>query len=157
MESDCKQNVKREHAINKEQDLSREDTFHLGAKVIIKNNDGKILVLKCDKKTKSYWDLPGGRIHVGSTLEETAQREVAEETGIADLANVHFLGMVPPTVRATLSSGLNIGIIYAFFEATVNQVTVTLSHEHQGYEWVTADEAVKRVGYMGATSFLLQE
>ena len=132
-----------------------EDFFHLGAKVIITNPLGKILVLKCEKKGRSYWDLPGGRIHVGSTLEETAQREVEEETGITVLHDLHFIAMVLQTFRITLKDGQNIGLIYAFFKANVNDnIVVTLSDEHQGYEWVTKDEAASRVDYMGATPYL---
>ncbi len=151
---DCKLDDKCKRETTRQQNVSKEDIFHLGAKVIIKNRDNKILVLRCENKTETYWDLPGGRIHVGCTLEETAVREVIEETGITNLENLHFLEMVPPTIRVTLADGQNVGIIFAFFEATVDDAVITLSDEHQGYEWVTADEATKRVSCMGASSLL---
>ena len=149
---DCKLDNKCTKEIKKQQDVSKEDIFHLGAKVIIKNKDNKILVLRCENKTEPYWDLPGGRIRVGCTLQETAVRDVMEKTGIVNLDNLHFLEMVSPTIRVTLADGQNIGLIYAFFEATVHDAIITLSDEHQGYEWVTSDEAIKRVSYMGASS-----
>ncbi len=135
---------------------SPEDIFHLGAKVIIKNAEDKILILKCEKKDKSltYWDLPGGRVQVGGTLEETALREVEEETGITTLKYLSFLGMVLQTFRITLADGEKVGLIYAFYSATVINTNIILSHEHQVYEWVTPQEAIERVGYMGATPYL---
>ena len=65
-----------------------EDIFNLGIKAIIKNSEGKILLLRVNldqlqvKDKGAYWDIPGGRIHKGSTVEETLKREVEEETGI---------------------------------------------------------------------------
>lgn len=52
-----------------------EDVFHLGVKAIIQNTDGKILLLKVNlKKLKAfngeaYWDIPGGRIKQGDSVE----------------------------------------------------------------------------------------
>lgn len=42
-----------------------EDIFHLGIKALIRNNDGKILLLQVNPqklrgKQTDYWDLPGG-------------------------------------------------------------------------------------------------
>lgn len=68
-----------------------EDCFHLGIKALIRNSEGKLLLLKVNPaqlrnhEGDPYWDLSGGRIHRGSTIEETLRREVAEETGITSL------------------------------------------------------------------------
>lgn len=64
-----------------------EDSFHLGIKALIRNSDGKALLLKVNKEQlkgysgEAYWDIAGGRIHKNSTVEETLRREVEEETG----------------------------------------------------------------------------
>jgi hypothetical protein len=48
-----------------------EDFFHLGIKALIKNADGKILLLKVntaklkDFHGEPYWDIPGGRVQNG--------------------------------------------------------------------------------------------
>ncbi|MGC9323683.1 MAG: NUDIX hydrolase [Desulfomonilia bacterium] len=46
-------------------------------------SQGRVLLVKRGSEpNKGRWALPGGRIHLGETLQEAAQREVLEETGI---------------------------------------------------------------------------
>ncbi len=48
--------------------------------------DGKVLLgLREDRPSKiyrNYWDLPGGRIEAGETVNEALEREFYEETGL---------------------------------------------------------------------------
>lgn len=51
-----------------------------GATVIVAK-DGKLLLnLRSDTKT---WGIPGGALELGERLEETARRELKEETGLS--------------------------------------------------------------------------
>lgn len=55
----------------------------LTADVIIENEDGSIVLVK--RKNKPYkkeWSLPGGKMDDDETIEQTAVREVREETGL---------------------------------------------------------------------------
>lgn len=48
-------------------------------------NDGKILLVKKSKDDPSHpneWEIPGGRIEFGETIDEHIKREVMEEVGI---------------------------------------------------------------------------
>ena len=52
----------------------------IGATIIVTNNHGQILLnLRSDTKT---WGIPGGAMELGETIEETAKRELLEETGL---------------------------------------------------------------------------
>lgn len=59
--------------------LNMEDYFHLGVKALIQNAQKELLLLR---RRSLVWDLPGGRIQKGETLEEALAREVYEETGL---------------------------------------------------------------------------
>ena len=52
----------------------------VGALVI---KDDRVLMIKRGKSpSKGMWSVPGGRVEIGETLQEAAEREVLEETGI---------------------------------------------------------------------------
>ena len=63
-----------------------EIVLQVGVKVLLKNPEGKYLLLRRNPKkypeVGAKWDIPGGRIDPGSTLLENLKREVKEETGL---------------------------------------------------------------------------
>ena len=65
--------------------------------------DDKILfILKNDK-----WDLPKGRMDGNETKEETAVREIAEETGLLE-TDLQILRQVPTTYYYKIIDIINI-------------------------------------------------
>lgn len=120
-----------------------EDLFYLGIKTIIRNSDNKILVLKVEQDSKNYWELPGGRINRGESLQEAIEREVKEETGINNLVNIQHLGMRTTNIRISANGQPSAGLIFSFYSAKVNDEFVILSSEHQNFEWVAAEKAIE--------------
>ena len=49
---------------------------------IVFKNDKVLLVLRANPPAKEQWAIPGGRVELGETLQEAAEREIKEETGI---------------------------------------------------------------------------
>jgi ADP-ribose pyrophosphatase YjhB (NUDIX family) len=45
------------------------------------DQDGKILLVR-QGYGRRYWSLPGGKMEPGESIDETARREVKEETGL---------------------------------------------------------------------------
>lgn len=60
----------------------------VGSNVIIENK-GKILL---QKRSNGNWGLPGGLMELGETLENTARREVFEETNL-HISNLKLINL----------------------------------------------------------------
>ncbi|WP_203340847.1 NUDIX hydrolase [Planococcus beijingensis] len=64
----------------------------VGAVVVIVDEEGRLL-LEERKFPKDLWGLPGGLMELGESTEDTAKREVMEETGLTvdelNLINVY--------------------------------------------------------------------
>lgn len=132
----------------------KEDVFQLGIKGVVKSKN-KILLLKVNKaqlldRAESYWDIPGGRIHRGSSIEDTLCREIAEETGIKNIESISPLDMVLSNIRIPkqLPSGEDVGLILSVYICNVADTKkIVLSKEHAEYNWFDPKEAAKLLSY----------
>lgn len=120
----------------------KEDSFHLGTKLLVYNEEGKLLLLKL-KKPSGAWDLPGGRMQKNESLEETLRREVEEEIGLKELPGLTFLFMTL-TQRRIVFPSTDVGLILAIYQCEMpSTFAISLSDEHTHFEWVYPQEAAK--------------
>ena len=92
-----------------------------------------------------HWSFPKGHVEKGETTEETVRREVREETGITKL---EFVPDFKETIRYFVNyDGQNRLKFVAFFLAKTNQKKITISFEHQGFAWLSYEEAILTVTY----------
>jgi 8-oxo-dGTP pyrophosphatase MutT (NUDIX family) len=120
-------------------------------KTLVINSDGKLLLLRrsnTDTRRPLQWDLPGGKMDEGETLEQGAVREVKEEAGIhiTDQPMVVFSkAEVASWYDQNGHHGRNVVRIY--FAAHVDSSKVTLSYEHDQFVWVTLKDALDKIEY----------
>ena len=53
-----------------------------GVGAIVIHNEQVLLVKRAKPPKQGLWCIPGGKIHFGETLQQAAEREIKEETGI---------------------------------------------------------------------------
>lgn len=119
--------------------------YIIGSKMVLYDQETKkFLVLKANKpkgkKFEQFWktyfpfDLPGGRIENGETVEEGFLRDVQEEIG----GEVRFKqgGLVHAEQMEYIDTA-----VYAVFKLGYYQGgEITLSSEHSDYYWLTGEE-----------------
>ena len=115
--------------------------INVGAHALIINDQNKVLITKrseSDGYMPLLWDLPGGSIEIGETVEEALIREVKEET------NIDILPVKPVYVHTDLSfipHNHNIQIVY---KCVCNGGDILLDpEEHVDYQWVEYNDIPK--------------
>jgi ADP-ribose pyrophosphatase YjhB (NUDIX family) len=100
----------------------------------------KVLLLKRTAYKKQYpneRDLPWWTTADEETSEQTIYREIKEECGILpdSIIDIHLLGIEHMRDEDTQWYGT-----ISFYYISVNNPSITLSHEHTAYAWVELDQ-----------------
>ena len=110
---------------------------------VIRHNAGdwRVLVLqRSDTATRpGSWEIVYGKIDSGERPEQAGVRELREETGL-DVQALYDVTVGSFYLHATQT--IQLTIIFAAFVPEDSEVT--LSDEHQRYEWLSVDEACNR-------------
>lgn len=115
-------------------------SYYVGIHVFIRKGNEFLIIKRTDSKSymPSKWDIPGGSMEVGERIEDTAVREVFEETGLHVVPQEILYTYVNPVelpVRQTLQIIMRAD--YAGGEVKTNP------KEHDAWKWVTIEEARK--------------
>lgn len=114
--------------------------FRYGAKVVIRRRtDNKYLLLWSSKwddnpRRSQQPDLPGGIVEEGESIAEGLLREVQEEVGFALSEDSLKL------VYAFVWNDADVSTLFQAYFAEIDDMPVTLSWEHERYEWLSAEE-----------------
>jgi len=124
--------------------------------VVFRRENNKIFYLLLHYQS-GHWGFPKGHIEKGESIEETAKREIEEETGIKDIKFIkgfkqwikYFFKRNYPGQKKE-----NVFKIVTYLLAETSQKKVKISFEHIGYEWLTFDEALKRLTFKNSKEIL---
>ncbi|BDH78733.1 DNA mismatch repair protein MutT [Methanothermobacter tenebrarum] len=97
--------------------------------------DDRILVVKRaagSRTNPGLWELPGGKLLDGETLDEALEREVYEETGLI-VSPIRVLG----AFQQEFPFKVSVNII---FHVKVEAGILSLSDEHEASKWVGMGE-----------------
>lgn len=118
------------------------DFYQISQKVILKNDQGEILLMKANNKDTyaGFYDLPGGRINVDEfhvPLPEIVKREVLEEVGdIKYNLNPRPVAVARHLIPANVSiQKRDVHVLYLLYEATFISGEIKVSPEHTGFIW----------------------
>jgi mutator protein MutT len=107
--------------------------YRVGVKVVVINGNNEVLILRRSDKTPRAggWDLPGGAVDENEAPEAAAIRETIEETGVVTEHQKIIVSDYIPHTDPWVILG---------FSVHVDQPEVTLSWEHDEYQWIPIDD-----------------
>lgn len=58
------------------------DAPRIAVGAVVFKEGGVLLVQRANPPSQGRWAIPGGSVHLGETLQQAAEREIMEETGV---------------------------------------------------------------------------
>ena len=101
-----------------------------------------------------HWDFPKGHIEKEEEEEETARRELEEETGITRVAVLPGFKYEYEYEFGTRSSHGGRSKLVTFMLARTDEHEVRVSHEHKGARWVPYSRGIHMVTFENAKRML---
>ncbi|MEM3422243.1 MAG: NUDIX hydrolase [Candidatus Bilamarchaeaceae archaeon] len=101
--------------------------------VLLFNQDRVLLLRRKD----GIWEFPGGSVEWGEHPEDSAIRELQEETGISVQKPLRFMGVTSAVYKKGENEKHSIYLVYA---AETKNMMVKLSKEHDEYRWLNKTE-----------------
>lgn len=109
----------------------------------------EILFLRERSGNQEWLTLPGGTQEKGEASSACARRELWEETGIWVDRLVHLGSFTGATLTKDHVVDLHLYLLRQ--QPDWSRISVKLSHEHWGYEWLTAGAALDRTDLLPLT------
>jgi len=130
-------------------------SFFIAAHALILRNDGTFLILRRSLENTfkpTWWDIPGGVVEPGESLEEALSREIQEETGL-------IVQIIEPLHTYTdLDDYPSRQIVQMIFKCQLVSGKVVLNPmEHDEYKWIHFDSIPKDLRVLPFFSTYLQK
>lgn len=118
--------------------------YNIGICAKIVNAQGKTLLIQrsAGDNYEDIWEIPGGGVDPGESLEQALAREVNEETGLTVEKIIRYIDYFDFHNIETGRSKRKF-----CFEVLVSGYP-TISHEHSGFKWFSPDD-IKQLRLQG--------
>ena len=121
--------------------------------VVYRHGKNGVEILICKDAGYHRWVLPKGLVNKGENYEQTALREVQEETGVTARL-VALLG--EPEKYIYTARGVRVfKSVYYFLLEYQSGSEAHHDHEMEAVQWVSFDDALTMLGYQGAKNVVL--
>ena len=125
--------------------LTVEDLVSAGG-IVYRSGDGEPEVVLCGRPSKNLWALPKGTPENTETLEETARREVTEETGLLVQIERKVGEIEYWFTRAEVGKRFH-KRVHHYLMQPVGGNTADHDHEYDEVRWFPASEAARRLTF----------
>jgi diadenosine hexaphosphate hydrolase (ATP-forming) len=126
---------------------------HFAAGGVIIKREGTGLKVLLIKDSYGHWTWPKGHTEEGETPEETAVREISEETGLKELKVLELLGK--QEYYYTLEGKRIFKTVHVFLvEASGDEPFNVQTEEIEEARWFDPEEALDTIEYKGSKDLL---
>ena len=141
--------VHRRPAIN---EVVREPTA--GGIVFRRAKDSSVVEILLIQDSKGRWTIPKGHIEEGEPARDTAKREITEETGLAEMKVLDFLGKINFRYRRGNSLVLMTTEIY-LVQALGDSDKIKPEKWMTSLGWLPANDALAKIEYEDISKLIL--
>lgn len=102
-----------------------------------------------------HWDFPKGHLEKGEDDLSAALRELQEETGITDARPLDgFHHEITYFFRDRKKGLIRKTVVFFLGQTSARDADIVLSHEHEGFKFLSFEAAVKETTYPNARQVL---
>jgi len=124
--------------------------------VVLRKINSRTEILLAFSNFSKGWVLPKGHVDKGETIEETAVREVREETGLSDFKLVSKLGVITRPSKE-YSGEIVEKDIHVFVFKTFSNINPTPENEHEKTKWFELFEGINKIRFKPDRDFLMNK